>query len=93
LGIAAVRCRKQYFSVKGMKLKHQKVLRPRSAEIRAPKIKTNFQDNGVPFIIGCRALHQWKVHQKAVTAMQKKFGKSATRSFCGNLKTAPKKFS
>jgi hypothetical protein len=56
-----------------------------------PKIKTHFQDDGVPFIIGCPGLNQWKEHQKAVTVMQSKFGKSTTRSFCGNLKTAPKK--
>jgi hypothetical protein len=91
-GIAAVRCKKQHCSVKGMTLKHQKVLKPRSAEIRAPKIKAHFQDNSVPFIIGCRGLKQGKELQTAVTVMQKKIEKSTTGRFCGNLKTTPKTF-
>jgi hypothetical protein len=75
-----------------MKLKHQKVLNPRSAEIRASKIKAHFQDNGVPFIIGCRDLFQGKELQMAVTVIPKKIGKRTTGRFCGNLKTTQKKF-
>jgi hypothetical protein len=75
-----------------MKLKHQKVLKPRSAEIRAPKIKTHFQDNGVPFIIGCHDPYQGKELLLAVTIIKKKIEKSTNGIFCGNLKTPPKKF-
>jgi hypothetical protein len=79
LRIAAVHCRKQHFSIKGKKLKHQKVLKPRSAEIRAPKIKAHFQDNGVPFIIGCRDPYQGKELQLAVTIIKKKNRKKYKR--------------